>query len=73
MERQTRNVRLCASRITLTRASGVIWGGRIPRGETGVQGVGQGGRGGVILNGRRPHAVLVELFTDGGAGTLTRP
>jgi acetylglutamate kinase len=27
----------------------------------------------VILDGRVPHAVLRELFTDGGAGTLIRP
>ena len=31
------------------------------------------GYGVVILNGKTPHAVLLELFTDHGAGTLIRP
>jgi len=30
-------------------------------------------QGAVILDGRVPHAVLRELFTDGGAGTLIKP
>jgi acetylglutamate kinase len=30
-------------------------------------------KGAHILDGRVPHAVLVELFTDGGVGTMVRP
>jgi acetylglutamate kinase len=45
----------------------------IPKVETCIYAVEQGVKGAVILDGRVPHAVLRELFTDGGAGTLIRP
>ncbi|WP_270934125.1 acetylglutamate kinase [Falsiroseomonas oryzae] len=54
-------------------ADGWISGGMIPKVETCIYAVEQGVKGAVILDGRVPHAVLVELFTDGGAGTLIRP
>jgi acetylglutamate kinase len=53
-------------------ASGWISGGMIPKVETCIYAVERGVKGAVILDGRVPHAVLVELFTDGGAGTLIR-
>ncbi|MCX7932906.1 MAG: acetylglutamate kinase, partial [Rhodovarius sp.] len=40
--------------------------------ETCIYAIEQGVKGAVILDGRRPHAVLHELFTDRGAGTLIR-
>jgi acetylglutamate kinase len=52
--------------------AGWISGGMIPKVETCVAAVRGGVKGAVILDGRVPHAVLRELFTDGGAGTLIR-
>jgi len=42
----------------------------IPKVETCLDAVEGGVEGAVILDGRVPHAILLELFTDGGAGTL---
>ena len=53
-------------------ASGMISGGMIPKVENCVQAVEAGVKGAVILDGRMPHAVLLELFRDGGVGTLVR-
>jgi acetylglutamate kinase len=41
--------------------------------ETAIAAVEAGVEGVVILDGRRPHAMLVELFTEHGAGTLICP
>jgi len=51
-------------------ADGTISGGMIPKVETAIDAVSQGVRGAVILDGRIPHVLLLELFTEGGAGTL---
>jgi acetylglutamate kinase len=51
---------------------GVITGGMIPKVENCMQAVAQGVKGAVILDGRQPHACLLELFTEGGIGTLIR-
>jgi acetylglutamate kinase len=54
-------------------AEGVINGGMIPKVETCLQAVEGGVEAAVILDGRVPHAILLELFTDtSGAGTLIR-
>ena len=54
-------------------AEGVISGGMIPKVETCFQAVEGGVEAAVILDGRVPHAILLELFTDtSGAGTLIR-
>jgi len=50
--------------------SGVISGGMIPKVETCLDAVKNGVEAAVISDGRVPHAILVELFTAGGAGTL---
>jgi acetylglutamate kinase len=52
---------------------GVATGGMIPKLETAIAAVEAGVMGVVILDGRRPHAMLVELFTQHGAGTLVCP
>jgi acetylglutamate kinase len=52
---------------------GTIGGGMIPKVETCIDAIRQGVEGVVILNGKVPHAVLLELFTDHGAGTLIKP
>jgi acetylglutamate kinase len=54
-------------------ADGTIHGGMIPKVETCIEALGRGVEGVVIVNGKTPHAVLLELFTDLGAGTLIRP
>ncbi|HEY5106466.1 MAG TPA: acetylglutamate kinase [Caulobacteraceae bacterium] len=51
-------------------AAGVATGGMIPKLETAIAAVLAGVEAVVILDGRRPHALLVELFTEHGAGTL---
>jgi acetylglutamate kinase len=51
-------------------ADGTIAGGMIPKVETCIDALEQGVEGVVILDGQVPHAVLLELFTDHGAGTL---
>ena len=51
-------------------AQGVISGGMIPKVETCVDAVQRGVRGAVILDGRQPHACLLELFIERGLGTL---
>jgi acetylglutamate kinase len=54
-------------------ADGTISGGMIPKVETCIEALARGVEGVVIVNGKTPHAVLLELFTDHGAGTLIRP
>lgn len=51
-------------------ADGVATGGMIPKLETAIDAVEAGVEAVVILDGRRPHAMLVELFTEHGSGTL---
>jgi len=51
---------------------GVAKGGMIPKLETAIHAVESGVQAVVILDGRRAHGLLVELFTDKGAGTLIR-
>ena len=49
-----------------------IHGGMIPKIKTCIEAVNNGVRGVVIIDGRRPHSILFELFSDLGAGTLIR-
>ena len=53
-------------------ADGTITGGMIPKVENCVDAVRRGVKGAVILDGRMPHACLLELFTSAGPGTLIR-
>ena len=52
------------------RDDGTISGGMIPKLETCVQAVESGCEAAVVLDGRVPHAMLLEFFTARGAGTL---
>ncbi len=61
---------LSADAIRQLIADGVITGGMIPKVQTCLYAIEQGVEGVVILDGKQPHSVLVELLTDGGAGTL---
>ena len=51
-------------------ADGTMSGGMIPKVETCIKAVEEGAEAAVIMDGRAPHAVLVELFTEHGIGTL---
>lgn len=64
---------LTVAEINQLIADGTISGGMIPKVETCIEALSRGVEGVVILSGKTPHAVLLELFTDHGAGTLIRP
>jgi acetylglutamate kinase len=62
---------LTAAKARRLIAEGVISGGMIPKIETCLDAVDGGVEAAVIVDGRVPHAILLELFTE-GAGTLIR-
>ena len=53
-------------------ADGTISGGMVPKVECCIEAISRGVRKVVILDGRVPHAILLELLTDEGSGTLVR-
>ena len=53
-------------------ADGTVTGGMIPKIETCIYAIERGVEGVVILDGKVPHSVLLELLTDHGAGTLIK-
>ncbi|WP_374943804.1 acetylglutamate kinase [Sphingomonas sp.] len=63
---------LYPARIAELRADGTISGGMIPKLETCVAAVEAGVDAAVIIDGRVPHGMLLEIFTEAGAGTLVR-
>ncbi|RCL00531.1 MAG: acetylglutamate kinase [Candidatus Tokpelaia sp. JSC085] len=69
---------LLLKELTVTEArdlirNGTISGGMIPKIETCAEAIRRGVEGVVILNGKTAHSVLLELFTEKGAGTLIIP
>jgi acetylglutamate kinase len=58
--------------IARLKADGTISGGMIPKIDTCVAAVQSGVDAAVILDGRVPHAILLEIFTPSGVGTLVR-
>ena len=62
--------RLSVSQARAMIADGTITGGMIPKVEGCISVIEKGVEGVVILDGRVPHAVLLELFTEHGVGTL---
>jgi acetylglutamate kinase len=61
---------LSAEQAEAAIADGSITGGMIPKVRSCLKAVQEGAKGAVILDGRVPHAVLLELFTEAGPGTL---
>jgi len=61
---------LTPAQVAALRTDGTVTGGMIPKLETCVNAVERGVGAAVILDGRVPHAMLVEIFTAKGAGTL---
>ncbi len=65
------------SEINLNKANemlknNIISGGMIPKINTCLDAISNGVKGVVIVDGRKPHSILFELFSDKGAGTLIR-
>jgi len=58
--------------VAALQADGTITGGMIPKVQTCVAAVEAGVDAAVILDGRVPHGMLLEIFTRQGAGTLVR-
>jgi acetylglutamate kinase len=54
------------------RQDGTLTGGMIPKVETCIQAVEAGAEGAVIIDGRVPHGILLEIFTEHGSGTIIR-
>ncbi len=54
-------------------ADGIIAGGMLPKVETCIKAIEDGVDGAVIIDGRTDHALLLEIFTEHGAGTLIVP
>jgi len=52
------------------KSDGVISGGMIPKTECCIRAINEGVKKVIIMDGRIPHSILMELFTDEGAGTM---
>ena len=63
---------LTPASIEKLQQDGTISGGMIPKLETCIHAVEAGCEAAVVLDGRVPHAMLLEIFTSRGAGTLIR-
>ena len=63
---------ISSSKILEMIKDGTITGGMIPKINTCLDSVNNGVRGVVIMDGRKPHSILNEIFSDTGAGTLIR-
>jgi acetylglutamate kinase len=63
---------ISTSKILEMIKDGTITGGMIPKINTCLDSVKNGVRGVVIMDGRKPHSILNEIFSDKGAGTLIR-
>ena len=63
---------LTVSQVKALMKDGTITGGMIPKLETCVESLEAGVEAAVILDGRVPHALLLEIFTARGVGTIVR-
>jgi acetylglutamate kinase len=63
---------LTASEARALIGDGTIHGGMIPKIETCIHAVESGAEAAVVIDGRVPHALLLEIFTEHGVGTLLR-
>lgn len=64
---------LTPTSVQAMRAEGVISGGMIPKVDACVDALARGARAAHLLDGRVPHALLLEIFTDAGIGTMVAP
>ena len=65
--------RLSAAEARQLIAAGTIGGGMRPKVECGIDAVLGGARSCQIINGTAAHSLLLEVFTDEGAGTFISP
>jgi acetylglutamate kinase len=65
--------RLTVDELEAMVASGVAAGGMVPKAESCVEAIRRGVHSAHVLDGTVPHALLLELFTDGGVGTMVTP
>jgi acetylglutamate kinase len=65
--------RLSIAEIEKLKREGTVSGGMIPKLDGVAEALAAGCRGVYIVDGRRPHALLLELFTDQGCGTAILP
>lgn len=68
----TRITGLCVPQARELLASGIVTGGMIPKIECCIDAIAQGVKSVTVLDGRIAHALLVELLTDEGAGTMIK-
>ncbi|MBE6913501.1 MAG: acetylglutamate kinase [Ruminococcaceae bacterium] len=61
---------LTVAEATALQAEGIISGGMIPKVECCIEAIREGVKNVVIMDGRVPHSILMELLTDEGAGTM---
>ena len=54
------------------KKSGVVSGGMIPKVDCCIEAIGHGVKKVIIMDGRVPHSILMEILTDEGAGTMVR-
>jgi acetylglutamate kinase len=66
-------VNIRSGEIEALKSGGAVSGGMIPKLDCAAGALAAGCRGVYIVDGRRPHALLLELFTDQGCGTEVRP
>lgn len=64
---------LTPSAIAKLRADGTIAGGMIPKTDACIDALARGAGAAHLLDGRVPHALLLEIFTDAGIGTMVVP
>ena len=62
--------RIHVSDVSALMHEGVISGGMIPKAECCIEAIRRGVKKVFILDGRIPHAILMEIFTDEGIGTM---
>ena len=62
--------RVTISEIEQLKSDGTISGGMIPKVDCCVEAIHKGVKNVVIMDGRVPHSILMELLTDEGAGTM---
>jgi acetylglutamate kinase len=65
--------RLTADQLEAMVEEGSADGGMVPKAEACVEAIRRGVRSAHVLDGTVPHALLLELFTDGGVGTMVTP
>ena len=61
---------LCADKVQDLIEDGTVYGGMLPKIQCALSAVSAGIKQAHIIDGRTPHAVLLEIFTDNGVGTL---